>query len=393
VPSSLKLKPSQAIAITASITSACFYMAYRGHDRRVLSEHEVTCARGALARITPSAQSSSAYSSATPMSSTTEVKESRTAQHLFNLNEYGATVVKDTLTAPQLIEWKRRASDAFHDEHNVVRNSGRAHYCISRHSEHYSDMTRVGCGRDDDGDGSEGDANSSRRKTKYPWLRIFRRSDNINNTNADTTSSSKPLTLQDIVKSYFQQHGIERYELTDLQFLNALPKSTNQIWHRDNKFRGLTAIVALQNVRGNGPTELILKSHQPKYTLWPRIRNAIAPSFFSSNGELEHEKSSDSIVCDQPLLGCIDAGDTIIYDARIFHRGRGNNITNTDGVKDSDDNENDRPVLVLRWDAARTPPPGAGIIVTTSNIYVGSMLYAALFALQKLAPLSDNGNK
>jgi hypothetical protein len=89
----------------------------------------------------------------------------------------------------------------------------------------------------------------------------------------------------------------------------------------------------------------------------------------------------------KPLLACIDAGDAVLYDARIFHRGRGNNCVS----QDSEERERDRPVLVLRWDAARTPPPGAGLILTTANIYWGKVLYAGLYLLEKLQP-SDSSS-
>lgn len=251
----------------------------------------------------------------------------------------------------------------------VVLNSGRAHCCISKRSTHYSDMTRIGR--------SCGDIPKiTTRSSFFGWLGGFRRNNNINS--ATTTSLPTP-SLQDVVDSYFKQHCIKRYRLTDLQFLNALPGSSNQIWHRDNKFRGLTAIVSLNNIRDNGPTELILGSHKEHFTLFQKCWDVL--------GEAHGHDS----LSDQPLLGCIDAGDTILYDARIFHRGRGNNTQDFSDVKEGE--ITDRPVLVLRWDATRTPPPGAGLIVTTANKYIGGMLYAALFALQKIAaPFDNEGN-
>jgi hypothetical protein len=92
--------------------------------------------------------------------------------------------------------------------------------------------------------------------------------------------------------------------------------------------------------------------------------------------------NGDDSFSELTLLGCIDAGDAILYDARIFHRGRGN--TSLEAVGNVD-----RPVLVLRWDASNTPPPGAGLIGTSVNRHVGSMMYAILFALQKIATSSD----
>ena len=94
-----------------------------------------------------------------------------------------------------------------------------------------------------------------------------------------------------------------------------------------------------------------------------------------SSSSCLNESDYSMILNNNPLLlSCIDAGDKVLYDARIFHRGRGNNTH-----KEADA---DRPVLVLRWDAAHTPPPGAGLIVTTANIlYLGKLFYAGLFLL------------
>ncbi|KAL7548028.1 hypothetical protein ACHAWF_011364 [Thalassiosira exigua] len=363
------LKPSHVIAITATISSSGCYIAYRRHNQRVLSDNEVDHARNILAQITPS-----------PSSSLPQTKDSLTAQHFSNLDDYGVTVVKDTLNRKELVKWNRRAKDAFCAE-GVVWNSGRAHCCISKQSAHHSDFARVGLPCECD---VSGDRNTSERTNSSRLGFLRRKRINENESHATPPSQSPPPTtqpsLQDVVKNYFSHHGIKRYELTDLQYLNAAPQSTHQIWHRDNKFRGLTAIVALQNVRGNGPTELILKSHKDNFTLWPRMWNAILPT---------HQNNTDSI-SDQPLLGCIDAGDAILYDARIFHRGRGNNIDNALNLNLDEESTNDRPVLVLRWDAANTPPPGAGIIVTTANIYAGSMSYAMLFALRYISGQNAN---
>jgi len=79
----------------------------------------------------------------------------------------------------------------------------------------------------------------------------------------------------------------------------------------------------------------------------------------------------------------IDAGDAILYDARIFHRGRGYRKSNRKSGED-------RPVLVLRWDAAKTPPPGSGLIKTTASTYIGCFLYAALSAVQKFTKRKED---
>jgi hypothetical protein len=146
---------------------------------------------------------------------------------------------------------------------------------------------------------------------------------------------------------------------------------------------GLTAIVALQDIRTNGPTELILGSHQEDYSIWKQCWNCMQrylPVNLKQSDDNDHDNgvNEENSLLVMPLLGCIDAGDAMIYDARIFHRGRGY-------PKSEEEGKNvDRPVMVLRWDASNTPPPGAGLIVTSANEYLGSIMYALLFAVQKI---------
>ncbi len=140
--------------------------------------------------------------------------------------------------------------------------------------------------------------------------------------------------IQNVVNSYFQHHSINRYQLTQIQFLLAKPGSKHQIWHRDNIAPGLTLLIALDDVDGNGPTEILLGSHLTDYSVFSNV--------------------------DETILGCLNAGDAILYDARIIHRGRGY----SQGL--------DRPVLILRWDSSSTLPPGAGLIVTNFINWLGS---------------------
>ena len=133
--------------------------------------------------------------------------------------------------------------------------------------------------------------------------------------------------------------GQTPFEVTQLQLLLAEPGSTHQIWHRDNSKRGLTAIIALCDVGANGPTELILRSHD-------------APAGTLARGQ-------------QPVLGTMRAGDALLYDARVLHRGRGY----TEGPP--------RPVLVIRWDALGTPPPGTGVFGTLASRALAQALVLA----------------
>ena len=324
-----------------SAAAATLYVAYRGHDQRVISKDEIANTLCSLS----------------------------VDQHIHNLTKYGATVVKDTLSHSQLDTWRARTKAQFDSGENIEFNQGRAYYSVSKRlgsiskkSKYYSDMARIGCSSSscDIDDSSSKDTSNNTSWFGGLW-RSRKRNGSSSIIEGDATTTTKTqltsISLQDVVRAYFKENGITHYELTDVQFLNAYPNSTNQIWHRDNKFKGLTAIVALQDIRQNGPTELIVGSHATSFSLWNAIK--------------QRESSL--------LLGCINAGDTLLYDARIFHRGRGNNMK-----------EEDRPVLVLRWDNAITPPPGMGMIVTMTNTYIGCWYYAVLSALHKISPVVSN---
>ena len=360
--SSYGRKARDMLAMTSMVGATCFYVSYYSHDNRALSDEEVTLARATCTHL---AQQNC---------------------HANNLSKYGATVIKGTLSPKQLKEWNAKTMTEFDAGRNTVWNSGRAHISIDERSTHYLDIVRVGNDIDTSNDDTQGI-----KKTSWLldglWWPLRRRRQGRSNNNRETIDEPEKIppqaSLQHIVQSYFEEHGIERYMITQLQFLNAYPNSTNQIWHRDNKFMGLTAIVALQDIRTNGPTELILGSHQEDYSIWKQCWNCMQcylPVNLKQSDDNDHDNgvNEENSLLIMPLLGCIDAGDAIIYDARIFHRGRGY-------PKSEEEGKNvDRPVMVLRWDASNTPPPGAGLIVTSANEYLGSIMYALLFAVQKI---------
>lgn len=411
-------KARTVIATTVLAASSYSFVEYRAHDERAISTEEVSCSRGAIAYyITPSALTSRPISPTTTVGAvaiTPQTDDALASQHLQNLTNYGTTVIASTLSPPQLVEWNRITKKQFDDgggNSNIVWQSGRAHCHISKNSIHYNKMTRVGCNTCDDVSSSVEDKHSSwrwgdlwRRRRRPRKNHTMSRNDEAIDDESLLASPSPPppIYLHDIVQAYFQQHGIQRYMLTDIQFLNAYPQSTNQIWHRDNTRRGLTAIVSLCNIRDNGPTELILGSHQSNFSVWSEWRKVIQ-KYLIGNASIK-ERCDDNdikfVESEQPplvLLGCIDAGDALLYDARIFHRGRGyENAKSLDGEEGTTNGKNDvdvlvdRPVLVLRWDAANTPPPGAGIIVTSVNAYVGSMMYASLSVLGKIIAYYSN---
>lgn len=378
--SSYGRKARDMLAMTSVVGATCFYVSNYSHDNRALSDEEVSLARRTLARITPP---SNVYSSTSCIQLTQQTHDAIVSSHATNLSKYGATVIKGTLSPQQLNEWNGKTMTEFDAGRNTVWNSGRAHISIDERSTHYLDMVRIG---GNDIDISTDDAQGIEKISWMDglWWPIRKRRRGRSN-NHETIEPN--VSLQHIVQSYFEQHGIERYMITQLQFLNAYPNSTNQIWHRDNKFMGLTAIVALQNIRTNGPTELILGSHQEDYSAWSQCWNCMQsylPVNLKQSDDNDHDigVNEENSLLTMPLLGCIDAGDAIIYDARIFHRGRGYPESEEEGKNV------DRPVMVLRWDASNTPPPGAGLIVTSANKYLGSIMYALLFAMQKISEFS-----
>ena len=162
----------------------------------------------------------------------------------------------------------------------------------------------------------------------------------------DLEAIAGSLPLASVAAAYFAVHSPAcAYRVTQLQLLDAIEDSHHQIWHRDNAKPGLTCIIALgaDGVGTNGPTELLLGSHG---SLVGAVRRK-----------------------EPPLLGSLlKAGDALVYDARVLHRGRGFAV----GER--------RPVLVIRWDSDRSPAPGVGALGTLVQRGLGaSLAFAAAF--------------
>ena len=178
--------------------------------------------------------------------------------------------------------------------------------------------------------------------------------------------SGKAVRLKDIAAQYFASKGIatDRFDVVQLQLLLASPKSTHQVWHRDNVSPGLTVLIALRDVVSNGPTEIILRSHRGnEHNFWG---NVLRPNYNSSFAE-------DELV-ERILLASIDKGDAIMYDSRCLHRGRGYGESDGGNDQEATDLFGDRPVLVIRFDAKATPAPGTGLVGNTLAKWEGSLL-------------------
>jgi len=229
-----KIAALAAVVIPSSY--AC--VSYGEYDRRELALSEVHAARKSLARLSP-----------VEPKSNTESKS--TQKHLQNLNRFGATILAGSLSSEQVRQWNEKTLVAFSspDERNVPMH-GRIHCDVSIKSSKYNeDIARMG-GEDSNGEKCNQDE-----------------------------------FLPQLVRAYFAQRGGMPYKLTQLQFLNAKSGSVNQIWHRDNTAPGLTVLVALCDVRSNGPTELLLKSHGQEESLWAAFKGEVMEAFRSIGGE------------------------------------------------------------------------------------------------------------
>eukprot|EP00547_Thalassionema_nitzschioides_P014536 CAMPEP_0194251726 /NCGR_PEP_ID=MMETSP0158-20130606/26058_1 /TAXON_ID=33649 /ORGANISM="Thalassionema nitzschioides, Strain L26-B" /LENGTH=278 /DNA_ID=CAMNT_0038988937 /DNA_START=14 /DNA_END=846 /DNA_ORIENTATION=- len=127
-----------------------------------------------------------------------------------------------------------------------------------------------------------------------------------------------------LVAEFFraEEEGMEGVYRSEMQLMTAVPGSTHQAWHKDNRGRGLSIIVPLVDFNAeNGGTQLLLGSHE----------------------------SSCPVSSDQGAKVVIaPAGSVVAYDSRTIHRGLGNNT------------KEGRPALIFCYDRKQTPPPGTG---------------------------------
>ena len=156
----------------------------------------------------------------------------------------------------------------------------------------------------------------------------------------------------------------QRWYLSQLQFVDAMPGCSSQFWHCDNTARGLTILLPLvPTTAANGPTELFPASHR----IWQRggasanDANAGSPAATAAAiGDLLSGARSTPLEV-APVRATVGAGAAIIYDSRTLHRGR-TNLT-----------QGRRPALVLRYDLHSTPPPGMGVAATSMLRFAGEL--------------------
>lgn len=159
--------------------------------------------------------------------------------------------------------------------------------------------------------------------------------------------------------------GKEHIYLSTVQLVESSPGSAAQVWHADSAHQSLTVVVALSSQTVQcGPTQLIADSHRlfspfqsfrslPVLDLltykWGAIRNSTKPAL-------------PPLSLQSP---CLKAGAMLIFESRLLHRGLPNNSTAM------------RPILVLRFDRERWPPPGMTTFGAMVRHVVGLTLQAA----------------
>mmetsp|Transcript_90621 Transcript_90621/g.189513 ORF Transcript_90621/g.189513 Transcript_90621/m.189513 type:complete len:495 (+) Transcript_90621:57-1541(+) len=119
------------------------------------------------------------------------------------------------------------------------------------------------------------------------------------------------------------------------QILITNPGSVHQIWHRDNRHPGLTILLPLTDIDDEvGPTQLIPGTHRLVTSGRGASLLATFSSFFSAGGAVAAAPAG--------------AGDALLYDSRLLHRGMANSSYTRC-----------RAVVAVRVDFDDTPPPGS----------------------------------
>lgn len=137
--------------------------------------------------------------------------------------------------------------------------------------------------------------------------------------------------------------------VSEIQLVVTEPGAMEQFWHVDNIAPGLTLVVPLTPVPEDmGPNLFMTGSHQffaQESNVLQRLQSC-ASSLLRSNGA---------------AVATMEAGDALLYDSRVVHRGNLNRRYDRSGVS-----------LIFRYDIDR--PPGYGPVGTILISYAGSVL-------------------
>lgn len=181
----------------------------------------------------------------------------------------------------------------------------------------------------------------------------------------DAQAAAIPL-VWDYLMAAAQASGLpaeSRLYVSEVQLLISEPCAADQFWHADNVSPGLTLIVPLtQAPEEVGATLLLPGTHHLLGETHGfsgfvhRLRRFLA-AFLASDGV---------------VVGTLNAGDALLYDSRVLHRGAANRLY-----------DRTRVVLVFRYDFER--PPGVGVVGTQVMSWAGNIL-AALQRLYAALP-------
>jgi hypothetical protein len=189
------------------------------------------------------------------------------------------------------------------------------------------------------------------------------KSDELSRTNKKIGRYLRELThaMDPLLRQYFLKHHQSEYKVSVVQLLLSKGGSAPQSFHVDNAAPGLTILIALHDIKDtHGPTELLLGTHH---------HTAVG-----GNGNNRRHDNDSSSKHSWQSLSCVkaaplQAGHGIMYDSRTWHRGLGNQHPYM-----AKNNDGDRIVLVIRWDAVETPAPGTNVVATMALRYLGPFL-------------------
>lgn len=164
-----------------------------------------------------------------------------------------------------------------------------------------------------------------------------------------------------------------RFRMTQLQLLDSKAQSQVQFWHVDNTSRGLTFVVALEDIHEeHGPTELMTSTqtmHAPTDGEFQinhcctTVTQALACTRGSSDG---HQGEDQPLKIVRVQKATLAKKEAFVFDSRTWHRG-GANMSDTS-----------RPVLIIRYDLSDCTPPGMGVVGTSLIRFVGWLIEDAV---------------
>eukprot|EP00928_Gymnodinium_smaydae_P040770 TRINITY_DN2761_c0_g2_i1.p3 TRINITY_DN2761_c0_g2~~TRINITY_DN2761_c0_g2_i1.p3 ORF type:complete len:227 (+),score=46.37 TRINITY_DN2761_c0_g2_i1:1807-2487(+) len=175
-----------------------------------------------------------------------------------------------------------------------------------------------------------------------------------------------------LVHAFFRPHTAEGASvfLSEAQLVVADPCAETQRWHLDSVGGpALTVLVPLSTARAShGPQAVLPASHHlhdrrlPLLQRFGKCVSALAASH-GAQTLVAHPSASSAAAAAPDAEGCWAAGDALLLDSRLLHRGLPNESLGAPFA-----------LLVLRYDLTDSPPPGCGRTFLLSMARVGSVL-------------------